>query len=291
MVVKDKGPDCLMASEIQGVLEELAARALLDDRLLNPAETAFLFAMSGHPGLSLGRFFSHVKKLGKALRDNEGQALADVAEKARHLQQVFCVEQGYEHDADEEHICLANDLIHVVSQRAGSDLALVILALAAARAAGWRAEALSLAGYYILRLEGENGQGAMIDIADGCRMLQAPDLRRIVKVYGGEGAELSASYYEPVAARGLLMALQNRVKFRQIEEENYEGALQTVALMKAFAPQEYRLLFEEGILCARLGYGPRAEEALEGYIARAPRDRDRHEAAALLQQVRRDYSL
>ena len=103
---------------------------------------------------------------------------------------------------------------------------------------------------------------------------------------GGPNAELSATYYEPANNRTILVRLQNNIKLRRIEAEDYEGALRIVQAMRAIDPAEYRLLLDAGVLYARTNRLQNAIETLEDYIAKAPGDRDRHEAALLLQNLR-----
>jgi len=45
--------------------------------------------------------------------------------------------------------------------------------------------------------------------------------------------------------------MQNNAKLRQIEGEDYLGALKTVEVMRLLDPNEYRLLFDAGVLYAR----------------------------------------
>jgi regulator of sirC expression with transglutaminase-like and TPR domain len=82
------------------------------------------------------------------------------------------------------------------------------------------------------------------------------------------------------------MRLQNNIKYRQIEVEDYAGALKTVEGMRMIDAGEYRLLLDAGVLYARTGQPKSAIDALEEYIKKAPKDRDRHEAAMLLQELK-----
>ena len=82
------------------------------------------------------------------------------------------------------------------------------------------------------------------------------------------------------------MRLQNNIQLRLIEAEDYEGALRTVEAMRAVDPGEYRLLLDAGVLYARTNRLQKAIVTLEAYITRAPGDRDRQEAAMLLEQLR-----
>ena len=106
----------------------------------------------------------------------------------------------------------------------------------------------------------------------------------------GPEAELSSSYYEAATNRDILIRLQNTIKTRQIELEDYEAALKTVLAMRALDPGEYRLLLDEGVLSARTNRPQEASIALEDYIAAAPYDQDRREAAMLLQQVQQSLN-
>jgi regulator of sirC expression with transglutaminase-like and TPR domain len=56
--------------------------------------------------------------------------------------------------------------------------------------------------------------------------------------------------------------------------------------MEALAPEEYRTLFDKGVLYAKLGQKGQALQALEDYIGRAPDARDRQQAQGILQQIR-----
>ena len=102
----------------------------------------------------------------------------------------------------------------------------------------------------------------------------------------GENAELSADYFEPATNREILVRLQNNIKYRQIDAEDYESAIKTVEVMRKIDPDEFRLFLDAGVLYARLKQTGAAIDALEDYIRLAPHDRDRHEAAILLQELK-----
>ncbi len=239
-----------------------------------------------HPGIGLERYENHIEKLTVAVGAHYKQRLEesdDDSPEARlsALHAVLAVE--YDYDAEREnpsHIQNA-DMIAMIDRRRGASIALAILYFYVAQAQGWDCAVLNMAGHFVMRL----GQNLIFDPSDHCRILQASALRALVKKMQGPEAELSATYYEPLDSRALLVALQNFVKFRQIEHEDYGGALQTVGLLKQIAPDEYRLLFEEGILYMRTGQIEKARTALEDYIERTPNLQDRYEAQLLLQTL------
>jgi regulator of sirC expression with transglutaminase-like and TPR domain len=117
-------------------------------------------------------------------------------------------------------------------------------------------------------------------------ILGAPDLRSLIKLIAGQEAELSSSFYQAASNRDILIRLQNNIKLRQIEAENYGAALETVEVMRLLAPGEIRLLLDAGVLYARTGRRQEAISALEEYIKNAPTPEDRNDARQLLQNLR-----
>ncbi|MCB1556149.1 MAG: hypothetical protein KDJ15_02430 [Alphaproteobacteria bacterium] len=171
-----------------------------------------------------------------------------------------------------------SNMIRVMDERAGSPAALAVLGHHVLRTAGWAARILDCAGRLIVRI----GPALLIDVAEDCRVLQAPDLRRLVKAQRGPQAELSATFYTPLSNREIVLALFNPVKFRLIADEEYESARGLSTALRRIAPGEYRLLLDHGILCLRTNDGPGARESLTQYVRRAPPGADRDEALFLL---------
>ena len=265
----------------------------LDDGKIDLAAAALGMAALIHPGLILDRYHNHLKKLVQDVRARHQELAAQGADdsldsRVTALRDVLSVAHGYSCDTQEGRDEMQGaDLIAVIDRRIGYSVALAILYLHVARGQGWEAYGLDIPGSFAVRMD-KDGEREICDPAAGFRVMQAPDLRRIVKRALGPKAELSVSYYGPATNRAILIRLQNIVKTRQIEAEDYEGALQSVLAMRAIDREEYRLLLDQGVLCARLGITAEAVAALEQYIERAPasRSRDRHEAAMLLQQLK-----
>lgn len=271
-------------------LEALNAYGRSADADIEIGAAALDLAAVLHPGLLLERYQVHLHKLvddvGARHNELEKLGVSDTLDsRITALRDVLAGANNYNGDADGRDALQSADFIAVIDRRLGAAPALVILYLHAARAQGWEAHGLLLPGTALVRMDYE-GERVICDPFHGFSVLQAPDLRRLVKQALGPKAELSASYYEPAENRALLVRLQNIVKTRQIEAEDYEAALQTVTAMRAVDPDEYRLLLDQGVLCARLELIEVAIFALEAYIEKAPRDSDRHEAATLLQQLK-----
>jgi regulator of sirC expression with transglutaminase-like and TPR domain len=84
----------------------------------------------------------------------------------------------------------------------------------------------------------------------------------------------------------VLLRLQNNLKARLIQAERYERAVTVAETMLMLAPGLAELWREAGLLHARLGNMRSAAAALEQVVLRAPDGMARHQAAALLQQLR-----
>lgn len=146
-------------------------------------------------------------------------------------------------------------------------------------------DGLNFPGHVLVRLE-HDGTRLIFDPFHGCKLMQAPDLRALLKATMGPHAELSVSYYETASNRDLLMRLQNNIKLRQIDAEDYTGALETIRAMRTIAPQENRLLFDEGILSAKTGHPQAAITVLEQYLATPLSPREKQDVLALLAELR-----
>ncbi|PJB73302.1 MAG: hypothetical protein CO093_01020 [Alphaproteobacteria bacterium CG_4_9_14_3_um_filter_47_13] len=262
----------------------------LPDRDIDLAETSLLLASLFHPDKTLDRYRHHIRKLCEAVAQDYETLLKKSRTKSLELRyaalkHILTNRYHYEGDFDRpEHIQNA-DMIRVIDRGKGHSMALAILYLHVAQAQDWECYGLDFSGYFIVRLE-KDGKRLLFDPFHHCKILQAPDLRHLVKQIKGADAELSSRSYEPLSRRALLVGLQNHIKLRQIETEDYAGALQSVLAMRALAPQEFRLQFDAGILFARTGNHIEAITALEDYITKAPHIRDRQEAQALLSEIR-----
>lgn len=268
-------------------LEQIGA---LDDVVIDLAEAALALAIYNHPGKSLGQYQHHIEKLIKdtaarfiALR--ESGADDDAQTRLAALKHILHDQESYVGD-DQNYDDLDNaSLMRVIDRRKGLPIAIALLYIHVGRAQGWSLDGLHFPGHVLARLEHE-GQRLIFDPFHGCKLMQAPDLRALLKATMGAHAELSVSYYETASNRELLMRLQNNIKLRQIEAEDYEGALKTIDAMRLIAPQEMRLLFDAGILNAKTNRPKAAIEVLEQYLQYPISTREKSEVMAILAELR-----
>lgn len=251
-------------------------------------EVALALALVNLPGINVVRYRHHLAKLIEHARDdyaNRRRTGEDTLEmQAEVLRHVIHTAHGYHGDTQTYDDLQNANLIRVIDRRLGLPVALGIIYIVVGRALGFTIDGLSFPGHFILRLE-RDGQRLILDpFRDGAE-LDAAALRQLAKKMIGEHAELSHKYYAPVSNRDLLLRLQNNLKTRLIENEEYHQALQVIETMAAIAPDEVRTLFDKAVLYAKLGQIRQAAAALEEYIARIPDAREKQQARQLLQQI------
>lgn len=275
---------------IDEALLYLDAVGTTDDSEIDLFEAALALSAQSHPNISYDKYRNHRRKLVEDVESLHVEYLNlgnpdDVHAKIHALAAGFTRANGYIGD-DFRYNDLQNaDLMRVIDRRLGLPIALAILCVTIGRDLGWPITGINFPAHFVIRLE-QGGVREIVDPFQGCIVLKAPDLREILKKTMGPQAELSAAYYEPATNRDTLVRLQNNIKLRQIEAEDYEGALATVDLIRRIAPDEFRLDLDAGVLLARLERPLAAIESLERYIAHVTNARDKHDAVALLQQLR-----
>ncbi len=268
-------------------LEEIGA---LDDEAINLAEASLALSAHAHPGKLLGQYEHHIEKLAidvsarfAALIHSGAQDNAETRLAA--LKHILHDQEGYLGD-NQNYDDLDNaDMMRVIDRRRGLPIAIALLYIHTGRAQGWSLDGLNFPGHVLVRLEHEGGR-LIFDPFHACKLMQAPDLRALLKATMGPHAELSVSYYDTASNRDLLMRLQNNIKLRQIDAEDYAGALKTVEAMRALAPQEMRLLFDAGILNAKTGQPTAAIEALERYLQYPLSPREKQDVNTILTELR-----
>lgn len=281
--------DLLVFETPDEAFQYLRLAGLQPDGDIDLGEAALAFALLFLPGVSLGRYRHHLRKLGDLLAEDHALRLKQGDEDSLHLRlsclrRVLHEQQGYAGDTEKYDDIQNANLIRVIERRRGLPVALGILYLVSMHCCGWQAEGLNFPGHFLVRLD-MGGERLIIDPFRGGAEMDAAALRGLIKSIAGEKAELSHQFYEPVGTRGILLRLQNNLKKRLIDQEDYAQAVIVLEAMEAFAPDEYRTSFDKGVLYAKLGQRRQAMQAIELYISRAPDARDRLQAQAILQQI------
>ena len=158
---------------------------------------------------------------------------------------------GYQGDSETYEDMANANLIRVVERRRGLPVALGILWLHAADAAGWAAFGVDFPGHFLLALEGPKGK-LILDVFAGGKVLEAQDLRALLKRVEGEKAELRPGVLRPMTRREVLLRLQNNIKLRRLRGGDVKAALSATEDMLRLAPDHAALWREAGLMNQRL---------------------------------------
>ncbi len=161
------------------------------------------------------------------------------------------------------------NLIRVLQRRRGLPVALGILWLHAAEAAGWAAHGIDFPGHFLIALEGPRGQ-ALVDVFAGGAAIEAPALRALLKRVEGATAELRPGLLRPMGKREVLLRLQNNIKLRRLRAGALEGALACAEDMLRLAPDTAALWREAGLINQRLDRIGAALACLDRFLELVP---------------------
>jgi regulator of sirC expression with transglutaminase-like and TPR domain len=274
-------PERYDAQTCANFLRELGASG---ERILPIAEAALALASFERPRVGPARYREHLQLLARDVGRHPGAA-GDAAQRARALNEIVLLKYGYSGDALSYDDLQNANLMRVVDRRKGLPVALGILYMHVGRAQGWETVGLAFPGHFLVRLS-DGPERPILDPFHGGRICAAAELRELLKATAGLDSELQTEHYTPVSDRDVLLRLQNNLKARLIQAEHYERAVMVAETMLMLAPDLAELWREAGLLHARLGNMRSAAGAFEQVVLRAPDDAARHQAAALLQQLR-----
>jgi regulator of sirC expression with transglutaminase-like and TPR domain len=255
-----------------------------DERTLPIAEAALALASFERPRVQPGRYREHLRLLARDVGRHPG-ATSELAERARALNEIILLKHGYSGDELTYDDLQNANLMRVVDRRKGLPVSLGILYMHAGRAQGWDTAGLAFPGHFLIRLS-EGPKRLILDPFHGGQICGAAELRELLKAAAGHDSELLPEHYTPVSDCDVLLRLQNNLKARLIEGQNFERAVGVIETMLMLAPDHAELWREAGILHTRLGNIRSATAALEQFVLHAPDGVARHQAAAMLQQLR-----
>ena len=262
-------------------LRELGASG---ERVLPIAEAALALASFERPRVAFRRYRDHLRLLARDVGRHQGAA-GDLAARTHALNEIILLKNGYSGDELSYDDLQNASLMRVVDRRKGLPVALGILYIHAARAQGWDIAGLAFPGHFLVGLA-NGAERVIVDPFHGGQICGAAELRELLKAAAGPDSELSPEHYMTVSDRDVLLRLQNNLKARLLQAQHHERALAVIETMLMLAPDLAELWREAGMLHRHLGNMRAAGAALEQYIVRAPEGSARHQAAAILQQLR-----
>jgi regulator of sirC expression with transglutaminase-like and TPR domain len=248
----------------------LDAIGSLPDTEIDIADAALHLARIDAPEADWQSARAHLSELAREIVAIAHDSPDDhLASRAAALSTLLASRHGYAGDS-ETYDDLANaNLIGVIERRKGLPVALGILWLHAARAAGWAAHGADFPGHFLVALEGRGTQG-VLDVFNAGMPLGAPALRALLKRVEGEAAELRPGLLRPMATRRVLLRLQQNIVTRRLRGSDLAGALACTEDMLRIAPDAADPWRQAAFMNQRLDRVADALRCFERFLALVP---------------------
>jgi regulator of sirC expression with transglutaminase-like and TPR domain len=247
---------------------------------LDIARIALMLSALDHIGRGTEPYESHLQEIADAAR-SEARLAVHAEDGALALAALMVDRFGYDGDRRSYDDPQNADLMSVIDRRRGLPVALGILYIHAARAAGFEAAGLNSPNHFLLRLS-LRGHDVLLDPFNGGAALDPERL-------GGPPAMGAATQIaDPVSDIDVLLRLQNNLRLRALNAGETVRALEIARRMAVIAPKKPELWMDLARLNEAAGALGAARNAYEACLTLAKPDRGLHNEAALsLQALKR----
>jgi regulator of sirC expression with transglutaminase-like and TPR domain len=193
----------------------------------------------------------------------------DLPARAAALRDLLAGEFGYAGDLETYDDPANANLIRVIERRRGLPVALGVLWLHAARAAGWGSHGVDFPAHFLVALEGHKTQ-VVVDVFNGGKVMSARELRALLKRVEGEKAELRPGLLQPMSTRRVLLRLQNNIMTRRLEAGDLRGGLRCTEDMLLIAPDQAELWRQAGVMNQKLEQVAAARDCYQRFLDLVP---------------------
>jgi len=193
----------------------------------------------------------------------------DLPARAAALAEVLAGEFGYTGDLETYDNPANANLIRVTERRRGLPVALGVVWLHAAKAAGWECHGVDFPSHFLVAVEGRKTQ-VVIDVFNGGEVMSARELRVLLRRVEGENAELRPGLLQPMSTRRVLLRLQNNIMTRRLDSGDLRGGLQCTEDMLLIAPDQAELWRQAGAMNHKLDQVAAARDCYVRFLDLVP---------------------
>jgi regulator of sirC expression with transglutaminase-like and TPR domain len=248
----------------------LAAIGQLADSEIDIGNAALQLARVDAPDGDWQAAARHLSDLAQgAVRHAAGLDREDLSARAAALADLLAGEFGYAGDLETYDDPANANLIRVTERRRGLPVALGVIWLHAARAAGWGSHGVDFPAHFLVALGGHKTQ-VVLDVFNGGQIMTARELRALLKRVEGEKAELRPGLLQPMSTRRVLLRLQNNIMTRRLEAGDLRGGLRCTEDMLLIAPEQAELWRQAGIMNQRLEQVAAARDCYQRFLDLVP---------------------
>jgi regulator of sirC expression with transglutaminase-like and TPR domain len=248
----------------------LQAIGQLPDAEIDIGEAAIQLGRVDAPDRDWSAALRHLSNLAKGAVKLAAVLKSDgLSARAEALSDFLVGEHGYAGDLETYNDPANANLIRVTERRRGLPVALGIIWMHTARAAGWGTHGVDFPAHFLVSLEGHKTQ-VVVDVFNRGVVLTARDLRELLKRVEGNDAELRPGLLQPMSTRRVLLRLQNNIMTRRLEAGDIEGGLRCTEDMLRVAPDQAELWRQFGGLNQRLDRVAAARTAYQRFLDLVP---------------------
>lgn len=248
----------------------LEAIGRLPDAEIDIGDAALHLARVDAPSADWQAAQRHLSELAKgAVEMGRDLQDADLPEKAEALAELLAGSFGYRGDSDTYDDLANANLIRVIERRRGLPVALGVLWIHTARAAGWICYGIDFPAHFLIALE-DGGRQLALDVFHGGQIMSVEDLRKLLRQVEGPDANLRSGLLRPTQPRRVLLRLQNNILTRRLAAGDMEGGLACIEDMLRIAPSEADLWRQSGIINEKLDRLAAAVACYTRFLERLP---------------------
>lgn len=197
------------------------------------AGAALMLSALDNPSRARPHFVAHLAEIAE-MAQHETRLVGQVDDGARMIARLLAGHYGYEGDRLSYDDPRNASLMDVITRRRGLPVALGILYIHAARAAGFSAAGLSSPGHFLVSIA-VRGREALIDPFNGGAAIERERLSAPPRM--GATALDDPRHADPVSDIDVLLRLQNNLKIRALEGGDRARALDIASRMALIAPR------------------------------------------------------
>jgi regulator of sirC expression with transglutaminase-like and TPR domain len=241
------------------------------------ARAAVMLSALDHSGRPLGPYLQHLAEIAE-FAHAETRIGMTAQEGVHALSALLAGRYGYDGDRLSYDDPGNADFLSVIDRRRGLPVALGILYIHAARAAGYEATGLNTSGHFLLRIT-LRGTEVLIDPFNSGAALDRETMAAPPRM--GAPPPDDPRLAEPVSDTEVLLRLESNLKLRVLQAGERARALEIAKRMVLIAPRRADMWIDLARLNEGAGALGAAQRAYEACLALAPQGAALHNEAAL----------
>lgn len=239
------------------------------------ALAALMLASLDFPGIPVVQARAHLGEIA-LMAKKEAPLMSNVDDGARLISNLLAGRFGYDGDRLTYDDPRNANLLQVITRRRGMPVALGIIYMHAARAAGLAACGLDTPAHFLVRLAKDRAE-VLIDPFNGGAMLDPDRIGQPPRMGGAEGVHLA----QAVSDTDVLLRLENNLKVRALQVGDRARALEIAKRMVLVGPGKPELWLDLARLNESQGVLGDARKAYESCLEIAKPGQSLHNEAAI----------